>query len=123
MDGRKYVNDTFGQGEGDFGIRTVCATLMPVMKNGEICVRSGGDEFFLIGIGSYGKEDEVERAREFMEAVERASRRAAKPYTISAGIGCAVFSDCRQISLDNAISEADERMYRYKARNRRHRSV
>ncbi len=123
MDGLKYVNDTFGHGEGDFGIRTVCAALMSVMKNKEICVRSGGDEFFLIGIGPYGKEDEAARAREFTEAVEAASRRAAKPYTISASIGCAVFADCRQISLDNALSEADERMYRYKIKNRRHRSV
>ena len=49
--------------------------------------------------------------------------RAAKPYTISASIGCAVFPDCREISLDNALSEADERMYRYKVKNRRHRGV
>ena len=123
MDGLKYVNDTFGHGEGDFGIRTVCAALMSVMKNREICVRSGGDEFFLIGIGPYSGEEAADRARAFSEAVETASRRAAKPYTISASIGCAVFSDYREISLDNALSEADERMYRYKVRNRRHRSV
>ncbi len=123
MDGLKYVNDTFDHGEGDFGIRTVCAAMTSVMKSGEICVRSGGDEFFLIGIGRYSTEDAADRARMFTEAVEAASRRAAKPYTISASIGCAVFSDYRQISLDNAISEADERMYRYKVKNRRHRSV
>lgn len=123
MDGLKYVNDTFGHGEGDYGIRTVCAALASVMKNGEICVRSGGDEFFLIGIGSYGKEEAAERAKAFSEAVETASRRAGKPYTISASIGCAVFSDYKQISLDNALSEADERMYRCKVKNRRHRSV
>ena len=123
MDGLKYVNDTFGHGEGDFGIRTVCAALMSVMKNKEICVRSGGDEFFLIGIGSYENEDVAERAKAFSQAVETASRRAAKPYTISASIGCAVFSDYSQISLDSALSEADERMYRYKVKNRRHRSV
>jgi diguanylate cyclase (GGDEF)-like protein len=123
MDGLKYVNDTFGHGEGDFGIRTVCAALMSVMKNKEICVRSGGDEFFLIGIGSYENGDVAERAKAFSQAVETASRRAAKPYTISASIGCAVFSDYSQISLDSALSEADERMYRYKVKNRRHRSV
>ena len=123
MDGLKYVNDTFGHHEGDFGIRTVCGALASVAKDGEIWVRSGGDEFFLIGIGPYGREDEAERAREFTEAVEQASQRAGKPYEISASIGCAVFPDCRGISLDNALGEADARMYRYKVKNRRHRSV
>lgn len=84
---------------------------------------AGGDEFFLIGIGAYRKEDEAIRARAFSEAIAKASERAAKPYTISASIGCAVFADCRQIILDNALSEADERMYRYKLKNRRQRSV
>ena len=123
MDGLKYVNDTFGHSEGDFGIRTVCGALQSIAGNNEICVRSGGDEFFLIGIGPYKKEDEARRAAEFTEAIEKASGRAAKPYTISASIGCAVFTDCRKTSLDNALGEADERMYRYKVRNKRHRSV
>ena len=123
MDGLKYINDTFGHNEGDFGIRTVCDTLQSVARNNEICVRSGGDEFFLIGIGAYRKEDEAARAEEFEKAIEKASERAAKPFAVSASIGCAVFPDCRQISLDTALSEADERMYRYKIKNRRHRSV
>ena len=123
MDGLKYVNDTFGHGEGDFGIRTVCSALMSVAGKNEICVRSGGDEFFLIGIGSYRREDEAKRAAEFTEAVEKASDRAGKPYPVSASIGCVVFADCREISLDNALGEADERMYRYKIKNKKHRLV
>ena len=123
MDGLKYVNDTFGHGEGDFGIKTVCSALMSAAKNHEICVRSGGDEFFLIGIGPYTREDEAARAGELTAAVENASEKTGKPYPVSASIGCAVFEDCRKISLDSALSEADERMYRYKVKNRRHRSV
>lgn len=123
MDGLKYVNDTFGHGEGDYGIRAVYETLSSVARKGEICIRSGGDEFFLIGIGRYDREEEARRARVFTEAIARTSERAAKPYGISASIGCAVFPDCRQITLDAALSEADERMYRYKVKNRRHRSV
>ena len=123
MDGLKYINDTFGHSDGDFGIKTVCGTLHSVAGHNEICVRSGGDEFFLIGIGPYKKEDEAKRAAQFTEAIAQASERVAKPYAVSASIGCAVFPDCRRISLDAALREADERMYRYKVRNRRHRSV
>lgn len=123
MDGLKYVNDTFGHSEGDFGIKAVCSTLMSVAKPNEICVRSGGDEFFLIGIGKYDKNEEADRANAFTDAIAETSEKAGKPYNISASIGCIVFEDCRQISLDAALSEADERMYRYKVKNRRHRSV
>ena len=118
MDGLKYINDTFGHSEGDFGIRTTCSALASVARPDEICVRSGGDEFFLIGVGSYRREDEAARAAAFTEALARASGEAGKPYAVSASIGCAVFPDCRQISLDTALSEADSRMYHYKVKNR-----
>jgi len=123
MDGLKYINDTFGHGEGDFGIKTVCSALTSVAEKNEICVRSGGDEFFLIGIGLYSRKDEARKADAFTRAVSEASESAGKPYRISASIGCAVFDNCREISLDNALSEADERMYRYKVRSRMHREV
>ena len=123
MDGLKYINDTFGHGEGDFGIRTVCSALVSVAEKNEICVRSGGDEFFLIGIGPYSRKEEAKRADAFTLAVSEASENAGKPYHISASIGCIVFEDCRQVSLDNALSEADERMYRYKVKSRMHREV
>ena len=123
MDGLKYINDTFGHAEGDFGIKAVCSSLMSITEGSEICVRSGGDEFFLVGIGKYGKGDEKKRAVAFAEAVSKASEDADKPYHISASIGCAVFKDCRAVSLDSALSEADERMYRYKIKNRKQRKV
>ncbi len=123
MDGLKFINDTYGHSEGDFGIKTVCDTLKSITRKNEIYVRSGGDEFFLIGIGRYDENEEVNRAYEFTEAVAKASQKAGKVYNISASIGCVLFKDHRSISLDDALSEADERMYRYKIKNRRHRSV
>ena len=123
MDGLKYINDTYGHSEGDFGIKTVCDTLQSITGKNEICVRSGGDEFFLIGIGKYNSDEEATRSRIFNEALDNASAKAGKPYKISASIGCVLFKYCHDVSLDDALSEADERMYRYKIKNRKHRSV
>ena len=123
MDGLKFVNDNYGHAEGDYGIKCVCNVLRSVAHKNEFCVRSGGDEFFLIGIGSYEKGDEAGRAREFSEAMEHASMESGKPYRISASIGCIVCEDCRKQSLDVALSEADGRMYGYKMRNRRQRGL
>ena len=123
MDGLKYINDTFGHAEGDYGIKTVCNALMSIAQGNEICVRSGGDEFFLIGIGSYLKDDKQNRALEFTDTVSKLSEKSGKPYTISASIGCMVFEDYKSVDLDSALSEADERMYRYKIKNRRQRKI
>lgn len=123
MDGLKYINDTFGHNEGDLGIKTVCHVLMETARDNEICVRSGGDEFFLIGIGKYKKSDEAQRAFEYADAIESRSARMARPYNISASMGCVVYESIENVDLDTALSEADERMYNYKFRHRRHRSV
>lgn len=123
MDGLKYINDTFGHSEGDFGLKVLCQVLNSVTRSNEICVRSGGDEFFLIGIGEYSRSDEAERSTEFTEAMEAKSKTLNKPYNVSASIGILVFDDFRDITLDNALSLADEKMYNYKVRHRRHRSV
>ncbi len=123
MDGLKYINDTFGHKEGDFGIKTICNVLRETSLENEICVRSGGDEFFLIGIGKYKKADESQRALNFVETLKKRSEELQRSYNISASIGCVVYDDYNEVALDNALSEADERMYHYKFRNRRHRSV
>ena len=123
MDGLKYINDTFGHGEGDEGIKGLCQVLTSLTRPNEMSVRSGGDEFFLIGIGDYKKEDEALRASEFAEAVAKKSEAMNKPYNLSASIGCLVFPDYKNVNLDLALSDADEKMYNYKMRHRRHRSV
>jgi diguanylate cyclase (GGDEF)-like protein len=47
MDRLKYINDTFGHEEGDYGINAVCDAARSITENGEICVRAGGDEFYV----------------------------------------------------------------------------
>ncbi len=123
VDGLKYINDTFGHKEGDFTIKTVCDVLRENLKENEICVRSGGDEFFIIGIGSYKKQDESDRAEKYLDEIKKRSEMVSRSYNISASIGCMVYEDIDGIGLDSALSEADERMYRYKFRHRKHRGV
>ncbi len=123
MDGLKYINDTFGHSEGDEGIKGLCSVISSLTRDNEICVRSGGDEFYIIGIGKYTRADEALRSVEFTDAVAKKSLSMNKPYNLSASIGCLAFPDHKKISLDLALSEADEKMYNYKMKHRRHRSV
>ena len=123
MDGLKYINDTFGHSEGDEGLKCLCSALNAVTRPNEILVRSGGDEFFILGVGKYVKQDEAARAEEVSEVVAEKSAVLNKPYNVSASIGCLVFPSCKDVDLDTALSKADEKMYNYKMRHRRHRSV
>ena len=57
MDGLKRINDNYGHGEGDFGIRTVSSAVAHGTRLNEICIRAGGDEFYILGVGKYDAED------------------------------------------------------------------
>ena len=61
MDGLKYINDTFGHAEGDYGIRVVADAVARMTGEGEICCRAGGDEFYMIGVGQYTEDDLLNR--------------------------------------------------------------
>ena len=76
-----------------------------------------------MGIGKYTKEDEAERALKYTKTLEERSKQLARPYSISASIGCVVCKDLENTTLDAALSEADERMYHYKFIQKRHRGI
>ena len=118
MDGLKYINDTFGHGEGDCGIMTVSRAVKMTARDNEICVRAGGDEFFIIGIGNYPDSECAERRERFVKTISELSREAEKNYPISASIGCFTgATGC--FELEEAISRADEEMYRFKIKRKR----
>lgn len=118
MDGLKYINDTFGHSEGDFGIRAVSRTVKMLTQDNEICVRAGGDEFFIIGIGDYPDSECKERSERFVKTISDISHEEGKPYTISASIGCSAgTAGC--FELEETISLADEEMYRFKMKRKR----
>ena len=108
MDNMKLVNDTLGHDEGDYCLCTIAHSMKGAAKNGEICIRSGGDEFIVLA-KNYD-EDLVERYRVALrnEIAERL-KSDKKDYNISISIGCYM-----QIPTDNdaTISEVSEEFLR-----------
>ncbi len=123
MDGLKYINDTFGHDEGDFGIRTVAQAAQKLTGPEEIFVRAGGDEFYILGIGIYDSAEINRRITAFEADMAERSRLAAKPYPLTASIGCSLHSLSEQDSIHNVIRDADAAMYRYKTKRKRNRTV
>ena len=121
MNGLKTVNDTYGHAEGDYGIMTISTAVSHSARNNELCVRAGGDEFYIIGTGKYTPEDITARKDEFRSVLKKLTAQAGKPYDISASIGCAVETISDKMKIDTVISRADEEMYKEKieAKNKR----
>lgn len=121
MDGLKFINDTYGHREGDYGITTIAAAVRHVSKSTEICVRAGGDEFYLIGVDTYDAEEPQRRVDKFFEYLKEENRIAAKPFEVSASIGYQMVDAIAGLCLDQIICEADEEMYRNKCERKKQR--
>lgn len=121
MDGLKYINDTFGHSEGDYGIKTIAHVTRQICKNDEICVRAGGDEFYIIGIGDYNSIDALVRAEQFNQLLAETDKAAGKPYEISASIGCCCESLFHNNNISDLLKIADSRMYNNKIAKKKQR--
>ncbi len=120
MDGLKRINDTYGHSEGDYGIKAVAAAVSACALKNELCVRAGGDEFYMIGLGSYDKDSAQERVKAFEAAISAENISAAKPYEITASIGCSITPAAGSV-FEDVIKAADYKMYRYKAARKKQR--
>ncbi len=121
MDGLKYVNDTFGHGEGDFGIKQVHKALLMSAQADEICVRAGGDEFYLFGVGKYTEEDIYKHMADFQAYLDRVNATVNKPYLIGASIGMEIAPIDEKLKVDSVINAADVKMYTSKVLRKKQR--
>ena len=119
MDRLKYVNDVFGHSEGDFCILTLSSAIRSILKSGEICVRAGGDEFFIIGMETYPQEEENERIEMLWELLEGFNSASKKPYTLSASAGRATGKITCMEDFNKLLSAAGARMYAVKQERKR----
>lgn len=121
MDRLKYINDTYGHEEGDWGIKFICNAALNFTKPEEICIRAGGDEFYIIGIGDYTDAKIKKRVEDFISFIEKKAKTYLKPYSLSASIGFAVCDYVPGICIEEIISNADVNMYRNKVARRKQR--
>lgn len=118
MDRLKYINDTFGHADGDFAISMLCSAAMEITGADELCVRAGGDEFYIIAIGQFHADAGKERIARFDQAISRLNAELRKPYTLSASIGSACMPLSSGMTVLSIIRIADARMFENKTKKR-----
>ncbi len=109
----KMVNDTYGHNIGDFVIRKVADIILSSIRESDVAIRYGGDEFLII-MPRTGKEAEILKNRLENNVNEWNLNNSHLPFPISIAIGYAYWEPSSGASINDVISIADKKMYENK---------
>ena len=121
LDGLKIINDTYGHVEGDNAISVVANALNTCFSLNEICARTGGDEFLVIGCDDYTEEDIQEYIQYILDFLMQYNAESGKPYQVEASLGYVCQKVGMSDQLKTLMDEADSRMYANKVRRKKNR--
>ena len=85
----------------------------------EVCDRTGGDEFAIIGCGNYSPDKIQEHYRYIYDYLTRYNASAKKGYTVGVSLGCFCEVPDENEPLDKYIKIADTRMYENKVKRKK----
>lgn len=121
LNGFKKINDTHGHEVGDQLLRTAAERLRRCLRSRDIIGRPGGDEFVVLVSDAPGEVAD-KLANRLAETLEKDY--IIGPHTLScaASIGLALYPEHAN-TLTGLLREADQAMYRAKARCRGVRNI
>lgn len=113
VNGLKQVNDILGHEKGDELILTVANTMKKILREDDLIIRFGGDEFVIAFI-----ESNVEIAEKIweriVEAFEKINKSENRRYIISVSHGIVESNETQEKLVDKILKVADEKMYEEK---------
>ena len=112
LNGLKYVNDTYGHDSGDRMIFDFANILRNTLPPGTVICRWGGDEFTALLMDS-NPEAMEQYTNQLKQAVQRYNDSGNPPFIYFAA-GWALASEFPELSREELLSRADERMYQEK---------
>ena len=113
VDRFKAVNDGYGHLVGDKALESVSAAVQACLRESDILVRYGGDEFLLLM-----PQLRPEGLPLVMDRIQEAVRQARVESHPEIRLSISVGGVCGVHPLREAIRQADDRMYQNKARNK-----
>lgn len=117
LDGLKEVNDTRGHEMGDLLISTMAEVIRENVRDKEIAMRYGGDEFVIMG-----EQDGDGRMGNLEDGLRKGMdlwNRKNDIFCLSASIGGSSFRADEVEDLGRLVEQADRRMYEEKRGKKR----
>ena len=113
LDDFKVCNDTYGHYAGDMALKAAAAAILSCIRDSDLLIRYGGDEFLLVLPGIPGDilQTKLEQIR---AVVQKASIPGYSHFRISLSIGGAIQSIADP--MENIVRRADWLMYQAKCR-------
>ena len=113
----KSINDKFGHLEGDRVLKEVAMRLAELVREEDMVVRYGGDEFLVV-LADVGDENTIKRiASRISNGVSKFVKVKDEPVTLS--IGWSVWNPSEMEKLEDVLRKADGMMYEMKLRKGR----
>ncbi len=110
MNNLKVVNDRFGHEEGDFSLKSIALVMSEILNGGDsIMGRIGGDEFAFLSLGDNTEAERIEES--VRSSFAEFNMTTDKPYNVTASVGMYPVRSGETISLEDALSYADEALY------------
>jgi len=106
----KEINDRFGHAMGDKVLQAIAALIQNNIRDADILVRYGGDEFLVILPETNGETDLV-RERIQTEVSQRNKTNPLLDFPVTLAIGSYHWSSEIGTSIEEALTEADKLMY------------
>jgi diguanylate cyclase (GGDEF)-like protein/PAS domain S-box-containing protein len=113
VDRFKEFNDRFGHAAGDEILKGIAGLVMRCVRDSDIVVRYGGDEFLVLLVETDGQAVRVKERIECAMALEFGDSRYGAPVTVA--IGAVHWSPETGESVSTLLSRADKAMYAEKA--------
>ena len=109
----KIINDRYGHEEGDFSLKAIADRLAEAAGSEGVAGRIGGDEFACVRPYDAAREG-ADALEELYAAFSRFNEQSDKKYNVTISAGACVLEPGSSMSLEEALSVADERLYEVK---------
>lgn len=116
VDHFKTVNDAYGHARGDVVLRSIVERAKGVVRDADVLVRYGGDEFVLV-LPETGAVEALQIAMRLVDAIGTKPFPGNPPLSVSISLGLATFPD-DAADRQSLIELADRRNYLAKRRGR-----
>ncbi|WP_044600070.1 diguanylate cyclase domain-containing protein [Candidatus Stoquefichus massiliensis] len=116
LDHLKTINDLYGHQSGDEFIQMITQTVSSIIHHNNLFFRLSGDEF-IIAFYDYQQYEVNQQMLKILKELEKIQVQDKIPYTLSFCFGLYEVLPQSQLSLNDVITHADEKMYSYKKKN------
>ena len=113
LDKLKMINDNYGHAGGDHALKSVADALILSADDDEICVRSGGDEFIVVGF-DYDESKAHRFIRRFIGELDRINQSRIYEFSIYVSYGWNLIMPDEDTTVEGCLAIADKKMYQQK---------